>query len=320
MYLFTVRASTLWDLVQINRRHEDKNKGYQRALSPSRVKKIARYLDEGNAIPGPIVVSFDKARDGKDGSQIVVQGEADAGWVIDGQHRLAGAHEATSDVEVPVVAFLDLSVPEQIDLFVTINREQKGVPASLYYDLLKNLPKRKSEAELVQERAADLSRLLKENPEGPFFRRIVVTTSPKAGNLSLTNFVRKVTPHLRPDGRLAQFNDEVRAAIIDNIYRALEQVFPKEYQRANSVFFKTIGFGALMNALPVIIDTTIRLAGGIDFRVTAMRSTFQLLGTFDFDGWHEMGTGTAAEKQAGDDLKARLTEEADAVATSRIKY
>jgi len=320
MYLFSVSAKTLWSLVQIDRRQEDKDKGYQRALSESRVNRIAKYLSAGNAIPGAILISFDKGKESEDGKNLVIQNDSDAGWVIDGQHRLAGAHKADVDVELPVVALLGLNLTQQIDFFVTINREQKGVPASLYYDLLKHLPKTKTEAEAVQERAADLANTLIKDIESPFHQRIVVTTSPKQGNVSLTNVVRKLTPLLKRDGRLAQFNDEVRAAILNNLYRALEQAFPKEYQRPDSVFFRTIGFGALMNALPVIVDTTIQLAGTMDFRVAAMKTTLQLLNTFDFNGWREMGTGTAAEKQASEDIKERIAEEAAAVAKTNIKY
>jgi DGQHR domain-containing protein len=320
MYLFPISAKKLWTLVQIDRRQEDKDIGYQRALSESRVNKIAKYLDGGHAIPGAILISFDKAEETDDGSSLLIRNEFDAGWVIDGQHRLAGAHKASVDVEVPVVALLGLSLTEQIDFFITINREQKGVPASLYYDLLKHLPKTKTEAEAIQERSADLANTLRKDPDSPFHQRIVVTTSPKQGNLSLTNVVRKLTPHLKREGRLAQFNDEVRAAILNNIYRALEQTFPREYQRPDTVFFRTIGFGAMMNSLPVIIDTTIRLAGAIDFRVPAIKDTLKLLGSFDFKGWREMGTGTAAEKQASDDLTETLSEEADAVASKQIRY
>ena len=240
---FSINAKTLWSLVQIDQRQEDKDVGYQRALSNSRVNKIARYLDAGNAIPGSILISFDKeAVESKNDAQLIIQNKSNAGWVIDGQHRLAGAHKAKVDVHVPVVALIGLEVSEQIEFFVTINREQKGVPASLYYDLLKHLPKTKTESEIIQERAADLANSLRKNIDSPFHRRIVVTTSPKQGNLSLTNVVRKVAPHLKREGRLSQFNDEIRAAILSNLYRALEQVFPREYQRPDGVFFRTIGF------------------------------------------------------------------------------
>lgn len=237
MHLFAMSAKSLWNVVQINQRKEDKEEGYQRALSISRVSKIAKYLDDGNAIPGAILISFDKAKLSAGGTEFIIENVEDAGWVIDGQHRLAGAYKANRDVEVPVVAFLNLSSEQQIELFVTINREQKGVPTSLYYDLLKQLPRKLSDAELIQERANDLVGRLRRDAESPFYRRIRVTTSPRPGELSSTNVIRKLTPHLRRDGRLAIFSDEERVAILNNLYRALEQVFPKEYKRADTLFF-----------------------------------------------------------------------------------
>ena len=168
---------------------------------------------------------------------MVIPNVPNAGWVIDGQHRLAGAHKANADVTMPVVALLGLDLAEQIEFFVTINREQKGVPTSLYYDLLKKLPKTKTEAEAVQERAADLANIMRRDGDSPFNMRIVVTTSPKQGNLSLTNVVRKLSPHLKREGRLAQFNDEVRAAILNNLFRALEMAFPGNISDPTAYFF-----------------------------------------------------------------------------------
>src|SRR5229473_3423194 len=59
-YLFTLPASMLYRLVQINRRSEDKREGYQRALSPSRVRSIQRYIEAGRVVPGVIIVAFDE--------------------------------------------------------------------------------------------------------------------------------------------------------------------------------------------------------------------------------------------------------------------
>lgn len=312
MYVFAMSAKTLWSIVKINRREEDKDKGYQRTLSASRVKKIAKYLNEGHSIPGAILVSFDKSSVSANGSQITITNDRDAGWVIDGQHRLAGAHEADNDIEVPVVAYTALKPDEQIELFVTINREQKGVPTSLYYDLLKHLPGRLTETEILQDRANDLATALRQDDNSPFYQRIRVTTSPKQGQLSSTNVVRKLVPHLRRDGRLAQFNDEERAGILNNVYKALEQVFPEEYSKPDSVFMRTIGFGAILDALPVILDVTFRIAGTVTARVGDLVNTFTLVRSFDFGAWRQMGTGSAAEKQAADDLRTQLEDEAKA--------
>jgi hypothetical protein len=53
-YLFSMPSSELWDLVQINRRSEDKKEGYQRALSPSRVRNVARFIAAKGLIPGAV--------------------------------------------------------------------------------------------------------------------------------------------------------------------------------------------------------------------------------------------------------------------------
>jgi len=183
--------------VQINKREEDKEKGYQRALSPARAEKIARFIEKGNVLPASVLISFDDDTKFDEASSIIViPNRPDAGWVIDGQHRLAGASRADKDIDIPVVAFIGLSIEDQINCFVTVNREQVGVPTSLYYELLRYLPATKTEAELTKERAADLASKMKNDEGSPFFAKIVVTIAPKRGELSLTNFVRKVAPLL----------------------------------------------------------------------------------------------------------------------------
>ncbi len=319
MYLFPMCAKKLWSVVKVNQRQEDKEEGYQRAFSASRVKKIARYIDGRNCIPGAILVSFDKAKLSSDGKKLVIKNVEDAGWVIDGQHRLIGAHKAETDIQIPVVAFLNLSAEQQVELFVTINREQKGVPTSLYYDLLKILPRNLSNTEIVQERANDVVTRLRRDVDSPFYQRITVTTSPKQGQLSSTNVIRKLTPHLKRDGRLECFSDDERVGILKNLYKALEQVFPKEYQRVNSVFFRTIGFGAIISALPVILDTTFRITGRNSFRVDTAAETLRLLKGFDFAQWRQMGTGSAAEKQVSEDLRTCLEDESGAVKQKGIE-
>ena len=160
-YIFAIQASELYQLVQINRRSEDKREGYQRALSPSRVRSVARYLLSGGAIPGAIAVSFDAGNFDPKQNRLKLPGSEDIGWVIDGQHRLAGAFEASEqgiDVELPVIAALDANIESQIELFITINREARGVPASLYIDLLKDIPRKKTERELSDERIADIAK------------------------------------------------------------------------------------------------------------------------------------------------------------------
>src|SRR5208337_2367070 len=126
LVLFAALASTLWQILEINRRVEDKDEGYQRALSDIRVNQIGRFIDQKNALPLSLLITFDEAELVNDESKIRVPKRTNSGWVIDGQHRLAGTHKANIDLVLPVIAFIKLSIPEQIQQFITINREAKG--------------------------------------------------------------------------------------------------------------------------------------------------------------------------------------------------
>jgi DGQHR domain-containing protein len=305
--LFTIAAKELYALVKINRREENKQKGYQRALLPNRTTAIAKFIDKGNAIPTNIVVAFDKAKLSRDKKHIEIEDTDDAGWVIDGQHRLAGASEANHDINVVVTAFLDLSTEDQITQFITINREAKRVPTSLYLDLLPEIKgMEKNETELAKERAVDLANAMKIDESSPFFNRIVALKSPTRGQISLTNFVRKVSPLVnRSTGILRGRTEREQRAIIENYYGALSDVFPKDYQAPDTVFFRTVGFGGVMNAFPTVHDTTLRRTQDSFTRVDVVE-TLKLVSTFQFNNWKRYGTGSAAEIQAGKDLSDAL--------------
>ncbi len=304
---FSCPGKTLWQIADVSRRDSDKNEGYQRVLSPARAKAIGSFIDKGNLLPTAVLISFDSARIATEDGQtfIVVPNKPDAGWIIDGQHRLAGAHEAKTDITLPVVAFLNLPLEQQINCFITINKEQKGVPSSLYLDLLKDLPEKRNAAEVAKERAADLAQKLKADPESPFYRRIVVTVSPKVGQLSLTNFVRKLQPMVRSNGALHVYRDDEREGILNNYYLGLSEVFPTIYEPYGSVFFKTVGFGALMNVLPYVLNLCIAHYQG--FRIEDVIAVLKRVDFFDFDRWNKIGTGNDAETSAADDLKAELS-------------
>jgi len=306
LFLFSMAADQLWERVKINRREEDKDVGYQRALSTSRVNAIAKYVKDGHPIPLSVLLSLDsKVRVDKDKCTLTFPSSSDVGWVIDGQHRLAGMHRSGTKMQIGVVAFHGLDTEEQIQQFVVINREGKGVPTSLYYDLLKTLPKKKTDAEVGKERASDIATMLKRDEESAFFNRIVVVTAPARGQLSLTNFVRKVAPMVQPNkGKLEIYTEREQRTIIDNYYHGLMQVFPKEFKGTSSIFYKTIGFGAMMNALPTVFDLALKYHQA--FNIKAVASVLKKVDYFDFGAWSKIGTGNAAEILAGDDFKEEL--------------
>jgi DGQHR domain-containing protein len=309
LYLFSASAKTLWSVVRINERDSDKDVGYQRVLSPSRLRAIAKFIQSGKPVPNSVLISFKKGKASVDatGTRLTVENASSSGWIIDGQHRMAGAHQATADIELPVVAFLGLDLDAQVEQFVTINREAKGVPTSLYYDLLKKLPI-KTSAGKAQERAADLANELKKDEESPFFGRIVVTTAPVRGEISLNNFVRKVAPHLAEGKTLNVYNANEQAHILNNYFAGLRVAFPDMFNKS-SIFFQTIGFGALLNALPIALALCVKHYQA--FKISDVGKMFNEIKHFDFSSWEKMGTGSAAENQAAEDLKTELRDAFD---------
>lgn len=316
MIFFSASAKVMWNLLSINRKIEDKTEGYQRSLSQSRVASIARYIDAGNSLPQSLLITIDKAdiieKNGK--SFIRIPNTEDGGWVIDGQHRFAGAETAKSDIMLPFIAFIGLELIDQIQFFISINKEAKGVPSSLYLDLLKQLPAQyKSDSEISKERASDIGTELKRDEDSPFYSRIVATSAPKKGEISLANFVRKVTPLIQPGkGLLSAFTEAEQRAVINNYFLAVKNVFPKEYKKTDCIFFQTLGFGGLINALPQFFSYTLRAHNG--FTVSDITKVFKKIDYFDFDAWHRKGSGSAAEIEAGFDLVEELTSITDGAA------
>jgi DGQHR domain-containing protein len=227
--------------------------------------------------------------------------------VIDGQHRLAGAAIAARqgvDVELPVVAFTGLTPKAQIEQFVTINREAKNVPTSLYLDLLHNLPD-KNPADAARERATDIATQLRRDEDSPFFERIAVTTSPRQGQISLVNFVRKITPHITRDkGILGTYSELEQCKVISNYYKALAQVYSREFASKDSIFFKTVGFGAVWNVFQSVFSLTLKNCSG--FTVKDVVSILKQVESFDFSAWLQAGSGNQAETSAGDDFRSAL--------------
>ena len=310
MYLFKAKASVLYESFSINQRVEGKDEGYQRVLSPSRVEAVSRYIRERKkSIPGAIIVSVDQASSFDTQSGVItLPAGTDVGWVIDGQHRLVGAAMAARegvDIELAVVAYVGLPLKGQVEQFITINREAKNVPTSLYLDLLHNLTY-KTPADQARERATDLATQLRRDEDSPFFEKIAVTTAPKAGQISLVNFVRKVTPHVTRDkGILGTYSEREQVAVISNYFKGLSQVFQREFNSRESIFFKTVGFGAVWNAFQTVFSITLKNYSG--FAAKDVVLILKRIQDFDFGGWLQYGTGNAAELTAGEDLRTAIT-------------
>lgn len=307
LYVFKMKASLAWKMFSISRREPGANSGYQRFLSEARVSAVANYICDKNPIPVSLLVSIDKGKFDKKKSTLSIPAGTDVGWVIDGQHRLAGSAEAAKrehDIELVIVAFLGLDERHQIQQFVTINDEAKGVPRSLLLNLLKQIPD-KSLLEQANERSIDLARQLNGDAKSVFFQRIASLTAPKTGQISDVNFTRKIAPLVHPEKGLLRIYPLIdQLKILENYYLAIRDTFPEEFRKSNSVFFRTIGFGALMNAFDEIFTRVLSEHG--TFKVADIKKVVGVISDYEVEQWEETGTGNKAEQFAAQNFLAAL--------------
>lgn len=165
--MFKMHVKTLVQLCEVNRKEEQVQGGYQRMLSEFRIRAIAGYVVKGNPLPLSLLISFDEGEYDENSNTLIVPARRNNAWVIDGQHRLFGCLTSDLNLELPVIAFLKLNVAEQIAQFVTINKEAKGVPSSLYLDLLKDLPHLEKKLS-SKARAADIADSLRSDEKSSF--------------------------------------------------------------------------------------------------------------------------------------------------------
>lgn len=189
-YSFVSTPKQMLKIAFINHRLLNTPEGapsYQRLVSRTRLRQIAKFLQDGGYFPTNILVNFpEKCRFdqiAKDEDTKVAFGHLylpskyRSAWIIDGQHRLYGyapLSDRELDQNIMVAAFEDLDKTEEAKLFVTINHEQKSVSKSLLDELDGEL---KWGADRTAERigaiSARLISLLNNDVGEPLYGRVV---------------------------------------------------------------------------------------------------------------------------------------------------
>lgn len=157
LYAFAVDGKRVEEFAAVSRVGRDENRrivGYQRPEVISHIAEIRAYLESDNPmLPNAVVIAFDPiVRFEPLGGALQmdapsVSGELiiplpsspdsrKAGWIVDGQQRLAAIREAAVDgFPVWVVGFVADGDAEQREQFILVNNT-KPLPKGLVYELL----------------------------------------------------------------------------------------------------------------------------------------------------------------------------------------
>lgn len=149
-YFATMPVADIFPYCFVVRRQEDPTAGFQRELNGERARSISAYLDRSvGSIPTNIVLSAQPDAEVQYKSRnktLSYKRHPRAFLVLDGQHRLFGYGLTKKKHRVPVAIYEGLTRADEAALFIDINTNQRGVPASLLLDI-KQVAERENETE-----------------------------------------------------------------------------------------------------------------------------------------------------------------------------
>jgi len=294
-YLAVISAKKIFEHSIISRADEDKDKGYQRVLSERRAKDIAEYLNNGNIIPGCIILSAQsKAKLIFKGEELSFEEHNDSFFVIDGQHRLFGSSYAENQIDIPVYIFNNLTILEEVQYFLDVNSKQKGVPKTLRIELSKFLSEPKSKDEIRLQ----LFNKLNTDPESPLFNRLSSTSSVR-GKITHVPFQQALDPILDKEP-MSVFDFDKKYKLLKNFLEAVSTVlidnFGDSKRLTTTVFFNAIFKNFIMIYNRALMNGNLQVSTFIEV-ISSIRD-------IDFD--EHTGTGKSADKALTEDIKFKI--------------
>lgn len=291
-YLTVIPSTKLKEYCYISRRNEDKEEGFQRLLNKPRAKLIQKYYEEGGTIPSPLILSVkEDASFEYSTGKISFYEKDNILLVIDGQHRLFGIYGLEEQIDIPVVLFESLSLTEEVNLFIDINTNQKGVPSALLLDI-KNLAQKENKTETRQRELFDYL-----NSNGPLKDKLLSSAS-KTGYISRTAF-NEVTTDIFENGILREQSNNILFGAILNFLSAFEKMY--EESGTEATLTKTIFFKVAMRFFDLVIKESLTELGNA--KVDSIYSIIEPLAVIDYQKF--TGTNRQTEKdlyQAMEDI------------------
>lgn len=157
-------------------RADDPMKGFQRIVKEDRARQIARtILDRERAFPNAITLATDIKSFKQNAGHIIIPNKTKF-LVVDGQHRLWAQKFSQKDGQYACIIHLGKTEKEMAELFLEINENQRRVPSSLRWDLVRLVRPAGDEAGIM---ASELVLALVEREDSPFHISIDLTGEQK---------------------------------------------------------------------------------------------------------------------------------------------
>jgi DGQHR domain-containing protein len=261
----------------------DNREGYQRPLTPSRLRQVSGYMrEEEGVLPTSILLcirqpdqaAFEPAGAGggrgEPGMLTIPPGMTM--WVVDGQHRLFGLQRAltkdkarwVADYLLPVTVVEGIDAYEEMRYFHVINTRQKGVPTDVVdRHLLRMretegpaLLEREGERSYLRGRATKLCDILNSDPSSPWYGTILMPGEKRRPHhlMRQHGMVSSLDPVVR-DSFVKRLTDDEAGKLVLNYWCAARDRWQSAFEAPQEyVIQKALGAGALHQVFPDVLE------------------------------------------------------------------
>lgn len=232
-------------------RIDDPEKGFQRVVREKRAREIAvAVLEQSRTFPNAIVLATDRLQFGDADGCLVVPDDAKF-LVVDGQHRLWAQHFSAFEAQYACVVHMGLTEVEMAHLFLEINDNQKRVPSSLRWDLVRLV---RPEDDPTAIAAAEMVYVLATEEGGPLFQRVDLTGEQSEIQLKQGSLAPGIQRLLRTKSPLQGLSFDQQYQVVLDYLIAIQDVDGDDWGTTESRFYKARVLRALLRLLPELLE------------------------------------------------------------------
>ena len=233
-------------------RIRDPEQGFQRTVREDRARAIAAtVLDQHRTFPNAIILATDTSVFEEERGNLSISNDTRF-LVVDGQHRLWAQKYSQFEASFCCMLHMQLTEAEMARLFLEINNNQRRVPPSLRWDLLRLV---KPEDKKDEKVAADLTYELATDKDSPLFQRIDLTGEQAEIDLKQASVAPEVRNIIAPKkSPLYPLDFDSQFDILTRYFAAIKSRDPSGWKSSKSRLYGARVLRALIRLLPEIID------------------------------------------------------------------
>jgi DGQHR domain-containing protein len=250
IYVAAILGRWLLDRTTPSWRIENPIQGFQRIVREERAREIAlAVLDQHRTFPNSIILATDSEIFPLHGSSLSIPLNTKF-LVVDGQHRLWAQNFSDYDAIYSCVIHMGLSEVEMARLFLEINDNQKRVPSSLRWDLVR-LVRPDDDPEAIG--AAEMVFLLATDEESPLYQRIDLTGEQPEIQLKQGSIAPALRQLLTRRSPIHNLSFEQQYQVVTQYFIAIREFDRDGWRTGESAFYGARVLRALIRLLADLI-------------------------------------------------------------------